>query len=287
LVLENEHNIASHLRPGRFDAQWNDDIHHALHVLLTGETGSYYRDFADRPAAALARALSEGFVYQGQASQTRKGAPRGQPSADLPPTAFISFLQNHDQVGNRLLGERLTRLAHPDALKAAAALLLLAPQIPMVFMGEEIGSTAPFYFFTDHGPELAKAVREGRRREFSILAQDHDFPDPNALESFEASKPWTAAPQAEAWRHLYRQLLALRHRDIVPFLRTARSLGGRELGPSAAIAHWQLGEGRVLTLACNFGETEIEDELPQTGLIWGMPAAVLQARTTLAWLQDA
>ena len=194
LVLENEDNIASHLRPDRFDAQWNDDIHHPLHILLTGEKTGYYQDFADQPAALLARGLAEGFVYQGQASANRKGAPRGEPSAALSPTAFVAFLQNHDQIGNRAYGERLTTLANPEALKAAIALLLLMPQIPMIFMGEEIGSTAPFLYFTDHGLELAKAVREGRRREFAFAATAHErqIPDPNAVESFELSKPWNA-----------------------------------------------------------------------------------------------
>src|SRR6185312_8820286 len=124
LVLENERNQAGHLCHG-FDAQWNDDIHHGLHVMLTGETGAYYRDFAERPAALLARGLAEGFIYQGQPSAAQGGAPRGEPSTDLPPTAFIDFLQNHDQTGNRAFGERLTALVEPDKLQAAIALLLL------------------------------------------------------------------------------------------------------------------------------------------------------------------
>src|SRR5436190_138733 len=166
LVLEHDGNVAAHLRRD-FDAQWNDDAHHVLHVMLTGETEGYYADYSDNAAARLARALAEGFVYQGEPSAHRGGAPRGTPSGDLPPTAFVLFLQNHDQIGNRALGERLTALAHPQALEAAIALQLLVPQIPLIFMGEEDASSTPFQFFTDHSEKLADAVREGRRREFA------------------------------------------------------------------------------------------------------------------------
>ena len=117
LVLENEHNTASHLR-GPFDAQWNDDFHNVMHVLLTGETGAYYADFAEWPTVMLARCLQQGFIYQGGPSPNHGGAPRGEPSHDLPATAFVSFLQNHDQVGNRALGERLIG-NHPDGAAGA------------------------------------------------------------------------------------------------------------------------------------------------------------------------
>src|SRR5215510_2682793 len=193
LVLENDGNAAGHLRCG-FDAQWNDDAHHVLHTLLTGEADGYYTDYADRPADRLARCLAEGFAYQGEPSSYRNGRPRGSPSADLPPTAFVSFLQNHDQIGNRPFGDRLTQSVDPAALQAAIALQLLCPQIPLVFMGEEGASPAPFLFFTDHHGELAKAVRDGRRREFAEFKGFHDgeqaelIPDPNAPETFEASR---------------------------------------------------------------------------------------------------
>ncbi len=164
LVLEHEHNRASLMREGGFDAQWADDIHHAFHVLLTGETEGYYADFADA-AGKLARCLAEGFAFQGEVNL--KGQHRGEPSADLPPTAFVAFLQNHDQIGNRAFGDRLTSSVDPEAMRAAQALLLLSPQIPLLFMGEEYGSQAPFPFFTDHHDELADLVREGRRKEFA------------------------------------------------------------------------------------------------------------------------
>src|SRR5690606_856461 len=135
LVLENDANDAGLLAEG-YAAQWNDDAHHVLHVALTGEREGYYADYAEPPAPDLARWLAEGFVYQGQPSPFRDGRPRGTPSAALPPTAFVAFLQNHDQVGNRAFGDRLSSLAHPDALRAASALLLLSPQVPLLFMGE-------------------------------------------------------------------------------------------------------------------------------------------------------
>src|SRR5581483_8346334 len=169
LVLEHEGNAAGLLERG-FDAQWNDDFHHALHVLLTGESEGYYADFAEAAIEKLARAWREGFAWQGEPSPYRGGAPRGEPAAHLPPTAFVAFLQNHDQIGNRAFGERLLALA-PDGYAAALAFLLLSPQIPMLFMGEEYGEARPFLYFSAYQGDLAVAVREGRRREFA------DFPE--------------------------------------------------------------------------------------------------------------
>ena len=286
LVLENEDNTASHLRRG-FDAQWNDDIHHALHILLTGERGGYYQDFADRPADRLARAMAEGFIYQGDASRNRKGAPRGEPSGDLPPTAFVAFLQNHDQIGNRPFGDRLTTLADPEALKAAVALLLLMPQIPMIFMGEEIGSRAPFLFFTDHGPDLAKAVREGRRREFAAyadVAHGRQIPDPNAPSSFAASRPEQDAPDAYSWHRLYVALLKLRHERIMPYLKGARALEAHALSAAAVVARWRLGNGGILTIAANLGVESVPADLPKTAPIWGETSPQLSPHCTLSWL---
>ncbi|MGI9027189.1 MAG: malto-oligosyltrehalose trehalohydrolase, partial [Burkholderiaceae bacterium] len=197
LVIEHEGNAAHLLGPTPintrgYDAQWNDDGHHVLHVLLTGETDGYYVDFAEAPEDKLARCLAEGFVYQGQPSIFREGVPRGEPSKDLPPTAFVLFLQNHDQIGNRAFGQRLTTLADPAALWAASALVLLSPQIPLLFMGEEWGATEPFLYFTSYpDEELAAAVRDGRRNEFanargfSDPASRYRIPDPNAPATFE------------------------------------------------------------------------------------------------------
>ncbi|RDE04752.1 malto-oligosyltrehalose trehalohydrolase [Sphingomonas aracearum] len=262
LVLENEENDAERLGPGRYDAQWNDDFHNVLHVLLTGETSAYYADFADRPAERLARCLGEGFIYQGEASTNQDGKRRGKPSGDLPPTAFVSFLQNHDQIGNRALGERLTLLADPQKLRAATALLLLCPQIPLLFMGDESGSEAPFLFFTDFHDELADAVREGRRREFAKFAAFADpqarerIPDPNDRETFERSRP-APGPAAEAWRALYRDLLRLRHEAIVPRLKGATAAGAEAIGEAAVVARWRLADGATLTIALNLGDEAV------------------------------
>jgi maltooligosyltrehalose trehalohydrolase len=257
LVLENDDNIAHHLA-GDFDAQWNDDGHHVLHVLLTGEREGYYADYADAPAARLARCLKDGFIYQGEPSAYRGGKRRGTPSAELPPTAFVLFLQNHDQVGNRALGERLTTLAHTEALEAAIALQLLCPQIPLVFMGEDRASLSPFLFFTDHNPALAEAVREGRRREFARFASFSDpqrlqgIPDPNAPETFERSRCAPHSVDAEKRETLYRRLLILRHGEIVPRLDGARALDANAVGPAAVLARWRMGDGAILVLASNF-----------------------------------
>ena len=164
-------------------------------MLLTGERDGYYRDYANNPAARLALCLKEGFIYQGERSPYRHGKPRGTRSADLPPTAFVLFLQNHDQIGNRALGERLTVLADPTALEAVITLQMLCPQIPLMFIGEEQASRTPFLFFTDHNPDLAKAVREGRRREFASFSprSDPDYlariPDPNSPLHLSAQGP--------------------------------------------------------------------------------------------------
>ncbi|MCX2898143.1 malto-oligosyltrehalose trehalohydrolase [Pseudomonas mandelii] len=260
LMLENEHNQASLLDEG-FDAQWNDDGHNALHVLITGETDAYYADYAEQPTQQLARCLSEGFVFQGHVN--RHGQPRGEPSGHLEPTAFVLFLQNHDQIGNRAFGERLHQLAHPDALHAATALLLLSPMIPLMFMGDEFGAEEPFLFFTDHHGELAELVREGRRNEFAAFSAFADpqkrerIPDPNAPQTFEASIPNLAPTETPAIHALYRHLLSLRHDQIVPRLPGARSLGAKVLAQGAVSASWRMGDGTELRIDLNLGDAPV------------------------------
>ncbi|MCA8102121.1 malto-oligosyltrehalose trehalohydrolase [Burkholderia contaminans] len=267
LVLENERNAASLLGPGGFDAQWNDDFHNSAHVLLTGERDGYYRAYADAPLRHLARTLGEGFAYQGEPSPLHDGAPRGEPSAHLPPTAFVAFLQNHDQVGNRAFGERLRTLANEDAVRAATALLLLAPSIPLLFMGEEDGSTQPFQFFTDYRGALADAVREGRRREFAAFPAFTDaahrdaIPDPNDIATFVRSTLHGSSdettPDTDAWRRFYRSALTVRAALVTPNLPGARALGVDVLAgdgdPQALAARWRLGDGSTLTIALNLG----------------------------------
>ncbi|BBC73442.1 malto-oligosyltrehalose trehalohydrolase [Altererythrobacter sp. B11] len=262
LVLENEGNDAARLAPGLYDAQWNDDFHNVLHVLLTGETDAYYEGFAEDPTARLARCLAEGFIYQGEVPPGDDAEPRGTPSSHLPATRFVAFLQNHDQIGNRALGERLTLLAERDRLRAATALLLLSPQIPLMFMGDESGSQSPFLFFTGFHEELADAVREGRRREFARFAAFADpdarerIPDPNAVETFHASQP-EPGPDAEDWLELYRTLLALRHDQIIPRLAGAQGEGAEVLGEGAVHARWRMGDGVQLNIAINIGEQAV------------------------------
>jgi maltooligosyltrehalose trehalohydrolase len=297
LVLENDDNDAGLLRDG-FDAQWSDDSHHALHVLLTGEQGGYYADYS-KAAKALARVLREGFAYQGEPSPYRKGERRGSPSADLPPTAFVIFLQNHDQVGNRALGERLATLADPAALMAATLLLLLAPQIPLLFMGEEWGETRPFLFFTDHNEELAVLVRDGRRREFAQFAGFADpkaregIPDPNDPETFRRSIPTPAAkrsPTQQAILAFHTRMLALRATHIMPYLPGTRALAAEPLGDRGVRAAWRLGNGMELTIAANFGPTPLPCR-PGKGAVLAasfdppFPADHLPGRTATAWLE--
>ncbi|MDR3532132.1 MAG: malto-oligosyltrehalose trehalohydrolase [Rhodopila sp.] len=265
LVLEH-HNAASHLRKA-VDAQWNDDGHNVLHVLLTGEDGGYYADYAHDPAVRLARCLAEGWVYQGERSDYL-GAPRGEPSADLPPYAHVLFLQNHDQIGNRAFGERLTVLTSPVALEAAIALQMLCPQIPLLFMGEETASQSPFLFFTDHQGALADEVREGRRQEFAGFAAFADpdrhtqIPDPNAVETFTASIPRPDPLLAAGRFALYRRLIALRMQEIVPRLRGTVSAGAEAIGPKAVLARWRLGDGSRLTIVTNLGEEPVSFGMP-------------------------
>ena len=285
LVLENDNNTARHLT-GDFDAQWNDDGHHVLHVLLTGEHEGYYADYADAPAARLARCLKEGFIYQGEPSAYRDGVKRGTPSAALPPTAFVLFLQNHDQVGNRAFGERLTALARAQALEAAIALQLLCPQIPLVFMGEDQASSSPFLFFTGHNPELARAVREGRRREFARFAQFSDpqqlkrIPDPNAPETFERSRSVPHSADAEKRQSFYRRLLTLRRNEIVPRLDGARALDAQAVGPAAVLARWRLGDGAILVLASNLAGEAVAIPPQPHRLLFSHPESAAAAAQT-------
>ncbi|MEA1051680.1 alpha-amylase family glycosyl hydrolase [Lamprobacter modestohalophilus] len=311
LVLENDHNDARRYerttkgQPCHFTAQWNDDLHHALHHLLTGETDGPYQDFVsdahsnpgssscpapgsvlessarveDRTTQLIARALTQGFAYQGEPSAFRDGHRRGTPSRHLPPAAMVNFLQNHDQAGNRAFGERLHQLIPTDAMDAALALILLAPSPPLLFMGEEFDAESPFLFFCDFGPDLADAVREGRRREFARSSGFTDaasraaIPDPNDPETFTRSRlDWR-------WRdHLgkavdinphylsqqrrfsfCRRLLALRRAQIAPLIPLIEQ-GGDALvfGRGRLSAHWSMSDHRQLRLIANLNDEPVE-----------------------------
>jgi len=295
LVLENDQNAAHYLTslesrrdagataegdqrktPRLYDAQWNDDIHHALHVLITGETDGYYCDYSEQPIRHLGRCLAEGFSYQGERSRHRNNAPRGEPSRDLPPTSFVSFLQNHDQVGNRAYGERINKLAEPKALKAALAILLLAPSPPLLFMGEEFGADTSFLFFCDFDGELAAAVTDGRRNEFARFERFSSpntrasIPDPNAETTFTRSKlDWRSLdePTHQFWLTFYHDLLTLRRDTIVPHL---RNLSGRSgsftLGESNSLAvDWKLAREVTLRLIANLSPDSVTPPAAPTG----------------------
>jgi maltooligosyltrehalose trehalohydrolase len=251
LVLENDDNDPRFL--DRYAAQWNDDIHHALHVTLTGETDGYYVDYADDPVRHLGRCLAEGFAYQGEFSQHRN-RNRGAPSLIFKSTSFVSFLQNHDQVGNRAGGERIAALTAPPALRAALAIYLLAPSPPLMFMGEEGGSTQPFYFFCDFEPELAKAVREGRKREFEQFKgfSGVEIPDPTARETFLASVlRWDDMDRK--WLAYCRELLAVRRSMIVPRSDGAKGLDYRTNGRRLQ-ARWRMADGKILALVADLAD---------------------------------
>ena len=279
VVLENENNESRRLardaqgRPLAATAQWNDDLHHAAHVQLTGETEGYYRDFAQQPLERFALALRRGFVYAGEPSACRSGQPRGEPCDNLPLPAFVSHLQTHDQIGNRALGERIDVLADPVMVQAARACLLLSPHVPMLFMGEEFAAHTPFLYFCDYGEtELGRAVTQGRRAEFAGFAafageeSQAAIPDPNGEGAFVASNlAWEEREQpahAAALRRT-RALLAARRAHIVP--RMAHGSRGWHHAVQGGLLRvtWRLGSHTLLHLLANFGQEEREvDRLP-------------------------
>src|SRR5713226_7551342 len=268
LVLENSDNRASLLDAtrdparGKYRGQWNDDYHHVWHVLLTGEAQGYYGDYQRSPSHDLARALASGFVYQGEVSEFWGGNRRGEPSGKLAPTTFVNFLQNHDQIGNRALGDRLESLADPKAIEAALAIALLAPMIPMLFMGEEWGSKAPFPFFCDFKDDLANAVRTGRRSEYAWAYAKYgdEIPDPLAESTFQSAVlGWESRNEAPGKKRLalVQNLLAIRRREIVPRLAGA-SFGDAHAADNGLLtAHWRVGDGATLQLVANLSNNEI------------------------------
>jgi maltooligosyltrehalose trehalohydrolase len=283
LVLENEENAASLLerdaggRPRHYTAQWNDDLHHVLHTAATGESAGYYAAYQGE-SERLGRALAEGFAFQGEMMPYR-GHARGEPSAGLPPTAFVGFIQDHDQIGNRAFGDRLTAIAPKEAVRAVAAAYLLSPQIPMLFMGEEWGTSKPFPFFCDFGGELAYAVREGRRKEFARFPEFQDaetrerIPDPTAEETFLSAKlDWDEAGKGAhgEWREFYRRLVDLRRAEIVPRLKGIGGHCGRYevLGHLAVLVEWLLGDGSLLTLVANLNAAPVEAYDPEGRRLW-------------------
>ncbi len=302
LVLENDLNQARFLerepdgRPRWYNAQWNDDFHHCLHAAATRETFGYYCSYT-QCLPLTARSLAEGFAYQGEVAPfTRQ--PRGEISAHLPPTSFVNFVQNHDQIGNRPFGERITEITSDDAARAIIAVYLLAPEIPLLFMGEEWRAEQPFQYFCGFDGKLAESIRNGRREEFSGFPEFSDpgqrdrIPDPTAPETFAASKlDWADIddPDHRNWLEWYRAILAVRRQRLTPFL--AGAPGGvaeYNLGENGCIeVCWRLGQERHLHLIANLqgkpakhtgkssgdrlwmeGEMDEEGELSPWTVIW-------------------
>ncbi len=273
LILENEENAASRLlrsddgHAKRYTAQWNDDVHHVLHVAASGEGVSYYADYLG-DTDKLGRALAQGFAFQGEMMPFR-GSPRGEPSGELPPTAFVSFIQNHDQIGNRAFGDRLDAFSAPAAVAAVSAIYLLLPQVPMLFMGEEWSATSPFPFFCDFSGDTAEAVRDGRREEFKHVpafrdeAARHLIPDPTAEGTFTSAKlDWAAlaAPRHAAALDRTRRLLAVRRDRVAPLVDAMGSHAGAYeiMGREAVTVVWTAEDGRLLRLDANL-KAEAQD----------------------------
>jgi maltooligosyltrehalose trehalohydrolase len=272
LVLENDNNTARWLerqpdgRPRFFTAQWNDDAHHALHVAATGESRGYYADFADDPIAHLQRAMAEGFVHQG-GSMHCGGKCRGEASAHLPPTAFVNFAQNHDQIGNRPRGDRLAAGTDPTRLALLRFLLLLGPAVPLFFQGEEAALPTPFPFFCDFDGELGEAVRRGRQSEFRALYEGvAELPDPLDAATMKSAKiPWNMMTGFATAR--FRELVLHRERLVIPLLATPYIGATTMRDGSALIWRWRFSGG-TLCLAGNLGPVPTDiGEVPTAGSV--------------------
>lgn len=256
LIAESDLNDPRLLRPRALggcglQAQWCDDFHHALHTLLTGERNGYYADFGQW--SDLAKALRQAYVYDGRYSKHRRRR-HGRPPLGLSGHQFMAYLQNHDQVGNRARGERIGHLINPARLKIGAALVLTSAFVPLLFQGEEWAASAPFLYFTDHQePQLAQAVREGRRQEFVTFGwKVEEIPDPQARETFQQSVlDWSelSAPAHAEILEWYRQIIDLRRRE--PSLADGHL---EAVHPQFdAQAQWFVVERGPVSVVCNFG----------------------------------
>jgi malto-oligosyltrehalose trehalohydrolase len=302
LVVENDDNRASLLDAeqdpprGKYRAQWNDDYHHAWHVLLTGETQGYYGDYTGSPQQGLARTLASGFFYQGEPSTHRGGRFRGEPSGQLSPTAFVNFLQNHDQIGNRAFGDRLETKVSTQAIEAALAITLLAPAIPMLFMGQDWGSQAPFPFFCDFHGDLGEAVRQGRRKEYAWAYAKYgdEVPDPLARTTFESAiLDWESQsePAGRKRLELVQHLLKIRRREIIPRLAGAAFGVARAEGDGLLTANWRMGDGSMLRLRANLSKRAIADKPDKArgagSRIWGTEIGEVIQPWSVFWHLEA
>lgn len=266
LVAEDDRNDPRELERMGVDAVWADDFHHVLHVLLTGERDGYYAAYPPT-LEQVARTIERGYFFEGQ-DFLDKG-PRGAPADRLEPSAFVYCLQNHDQIGNRPLGFRLSAGCDDAAVRAASALLLFLPMTPLLFMGQEWGASTPFCYFTDHGPELGKAVSLGRRREFAHFegfGSSKDIPDPQAESTYRRSQlDWSERdqPKQRAMLELYRDLLELRRSDAVLSQPCARRDLAVQVMEDVLIVRRRAGqEARVLLF--NWGKPRLARDLVET-----------------------
>jgi malto-oligosyltrehalose trehalohydrolase len=283
LMLENDLNEARWLGPDcGYTAQWNDDFHHVMRVLLADQTDGYFVDYATDPVEHLGRALTQGFSYQGQESKHRPGMFRGTASGHLPPTAFVNFLQNHDQVGNAPYGQRLSQLAPAEAVRLGTAVMLLSPGIPMLFMGEEWAASTPFDYFCDYPEPLAGIVREGRREEFrrfeafqsdAALAGLSDPTSPDTMAHSKLDWAELETPGHADILALHARLLALRARFLWPLLDRIGGGAGRfrALSARAITAWWEAGS-EYWIVAANFSPDPVRFEAPPGQTIFALGA---------------
>ncbi len=273
LVLENEDNGWRHLAaepvPGRYDAQWNDDFHHVLHVVLTGETQRYYHDYGAATMDLLARSFTHGMIFEGSARHEGGARKVVEAAPAQPLSALVNFAHNHDQVGNRARGERLSQLVPPEAATLATLLALLTPAIPMLFFGEEWGAQEPFLYFADWEGELREAVRAGRKREFGH-EDSGDLPDPCSRDTFAASHPDPAAAQRGNGRVRMQEIqaaLAARRQWITP--RQALLLTGKHsaqrIGERGLSVQWRYEDGNMLCMELNLGAEALQVEAERLG----------------------
>ena len=276
LVSENSSNQVGWLKrgldgtPWLYTGQWSDDIHHALHTRLTGESFWYYADYVGDPVL-LPKALAEGIAWQGE-YMAHAGHTKGESSQNLPPTAFVSFLQNHDQIGNRPRGDRLSKTVSPHLWRLATVIIMLAPEIPMLFMGDEWAAEQPFLFFSDI-QDLADEVREERAGHLADAPGYAGSPDPMSEEAFKTSKlDWTAieGSQHQGPLTFYRELLQVRRNAIVPHLPEMPSHPGsyETLGEDAFGVSWVLAGDRRLSMAVNLGHLSAKMRGPEGRILW-------------------
>ncbi|HYI16647.1 MAG TPA: DUF3459 domain-containing protein, partial [Thermomicrobiales bacterium] len=274
VIAESDANDARYLAPPMLhghglDGQWGDDFHHALHALLTGEDSGYYADFGT--IGHLAKSFRQNFAYDGIYSEFRE-RQHGNSPALAAARQFVVASQNHDQVGNRATGERLTHLVSFESARLAAAAYLLSPYIPLIYMGEEYAEAAPFQYFTSHtDPDLAKAVSEGRKSEFSRFDWAGELPDPQDEATFQRSKldhTLREGGQHKAINDLYRELLRLRRElpALAHLSKDDQEVIAYEVERVLYVRSWHAGHEVVLAL--NFAESEAEVALPVPAGDW-------------------